>query len=104
MIIKTFEFAYLIPRDAYYITECCQGEQGPRKKGTGGGRTEKRVLERKEGTIDVKRGREEIWKGIRAREQFIRRGKQWDRGREGEGGTEKGRERGIRAGRYEGGN
>lgn len=66
MIRKTSEFAYLTPRDVCYITQCCQGEQGPRKKGTGGGRTEKRVLERKEGTIDMKRGREEIWKGIRA--------------------------------------
>lgn len=26
--------------------------------------------------MDVKRGREEIWKGIREREQLIRRGKQ----------------------------
>lgn len=40
--------------------------------------------------MDVKRGREEIWKGIREREQLIRRGKQWDGEREGglgQGGT-----------------
>lgn len=36
--------------------------------------------------MDVKRGREEIWKGIREREQLIRRGKQWDGEREREGG------------------
>lgn len=41
----------------------------------------------------MKRGREEIWKGIREREQLIRRGKQWDGEREkereglGQGGT-----------------
>lgn len=46
--------------------------------------TEKGVLERKEGTVDMKRGREEIWKGIRAREQLIRRGKQWEREKERE--------------------
>ena len=34
------------------------------------------ILERKKGTIDVKRGRVEIWKGIREREQLIRREKQ----------------------------
>lgn len=32
----------------------------------------------------MKRGREEIWKGIRAGEQLIRRGKQWEREKEGE--------------------
>lgn len=30
----------------------------------------------------MKRGREEIWKGIREREQLIRRRKQWDGERE----------------------
>lgn len=73
--------------------ECCQGEQGLRKKGRGGGWKKKSILERKAGTTDVKRGREEIWKGIREREQLIRRGKQRDGESEREGR--------IRAGTYE---
>lgn len=96
MIIKTYEFACLIPRDEYYITQCCQGEQGLRKKGKGGGCKEKSILEREEGTIDVKRGREEIWKGIREREQLIRRessGMEREKEREGlgQGGTAEGK-------------
>lgn len=79
-------------RRVLHNAECCQGEQGLRKKGRGGGWKEKSIFERIEGTIDVKRGREEIWKGIRERERLIRRGKQWDE-REGR----------IRAVRYKGG-
>lgn len=48
----------------------------------------------------MKRGREEIWKGIRAREQLIRRGKQWDRGKERE---REGRRKGGREGLGQGG-
>lgn len=69
-------------RHVLHNAECCQGEQGLRTKGRGGGWKEKSILERKEGTIDVKRGREAIWKGIREREQLIRREKQWDGERE----------------------
>lgn len=72
-------------RRVLHNAECCQGEQGLRKKRKEGRGGEKSTLEGKEGAIDVKRGREEIWKRIREREQLIRWG--------GSSGTEREKER-----------
>lgn len=65
---------FITRRRILHNAECCQGEQGLRKKRKEGRGGEKSTLEGKEGAIDVKRGREEIWKRIREREQLIRWG------------------------------